>query len=340
VTKNQANGQKNPKWLLVETFDKNKEPTIVSEGSTPKPFMKLGGLFRDNPDRRKEIRGLIDGLHRTKEPIDKTVGDRRVIAHPLLLEGRLHAVWLLSGPADMEVPRHNDAGAWIIDLTTYTALGSQEWAAMADLPPEHRGQERHIGAMFDQVVMKDGGESRALSLIETKTVGAGYQGDWIVERRDGSQWRAHFSLRILDVERGGEVHRCSVGVSQNLGDVVRDGPQSLVHLEGHYLRMARAEGEHAAIVSLRTLKLIRWVTAASDRIAWKGVADEPAPAIHPDDLGEAILLMRRAESIGRSEGQVRVMGIDGKYLSAEVVIEPVTLEGGVHAAFVLIRLEV
>lgn len=338
MTNNQANGQKTRHWLLIETFDENRDPTIVSEGKSPKPFMKLSRMFSD--DRLATIRSVITGLRRTREPLDTEYGDRRIIAHPLVVEGRMHAVWLVSVPLGMEPPPvHNDAGAWIIDLTTYTALGSQEWAAMADLPPEHRGQERHIGAMFDQVVMKDGGESRALSLIETKTVGAGYQGDWIVERRDGSQWRAHFSLRILDVERGGEVHRCSVGVSQNLGEVVQDGPQSLVHLEGHYLRMARAEGEHAAIVSLRTLNFIRWVTAASDRIAWKGVAGEPAPAIHPDDLGEAILLMRRAESIGRSEGQVRVMGIDGEYLSADVVIEPVTLEGGVHAAFVLIRLE-
>ncbi|QII09302.1 DUF5593 domain-containing protein (plasmid) [Rhodococcoides fascians A25f] len=336
MTNNQANG---PKWLLIEAFDETADPTIVSEGTNPKPFMKLGGMFK-TPERRKEIRSVIDGLRRTKEPLDVVLGDRRIIAHPLLLEGRLHAAWLLAGPSTMEVPPHNDAGAWIIDLTTYTALGSQEWAEMADLPPEHRGQERNIGAMFDQVVMKDGGESRALSLIETKTVGAGYQGDWIVERRDGSQWRAHFSLRILDVKRHGEVHRCSVGVSQNLGNVVQDGPQSLMLLEGHYLRMARAEGEHAAIVSSRTLNFIRWVTAASDRLAWKGVDDEPTPGIHPDDLSEAILLMRRAESLGRSEGQIRMMGVDGAYLPCELVIEPVALDGEVRAAFVLLRHQV
>ncbi|TXQ22674.1 hypothetical protein FV285_23590, partial [Escherichia coli] len=124
-------------------------------------------MFSD--DRPTTIRSVITGLRRTKEPLDTEYGDRRIIAHPLLVEGRMHAVWLVSVPLGLEPPPvHTDAVAWIIDLTTYTALGSQEWAAMADLPPEHRGQERHIGAMFDQVVMKDGGESRALSLIETK----------------------------------------------------------------------------------------------------------------------------------------------------------------------------
>ncbi|RRQ26164.1 hypothetical protein DK926_19385 [Rhodococcus sp. Eu-32] len=338
MTRKRANDPNKPEWLLIETFDEDALPSVVSVGSVPNRFRPLSSLFSRNEARAKAVIELVKRVRDTGRGINEEGHGRRIIVDPLFLENRLHGAWVWMNSAEIPVPTHAAAGAWIIDLTTHKALGSTEWAEMADIPSEHRGQERHMGAMFGQVDIKDGGENRALSLIETKPIGTDLQGDWNVRRRDGSKWRAHFSLRILEVERSGEIHRCSVGLSQNLGEIGQGSPEPLESIEGHYLRLTRPDNEHAAIVSPRNLNFIRWVTEASEFVAWRGVAGEPTPGIHPEDLKDAVDLMRRAENIGRAEGQIRLMGSDGEYLQANLVISPVALQEDVHAAFVLIRL--
>jgi hypothetical protein len=323
-----VSGSDQSSWLLIATVNEHGEPEVVGSETRPYSFVPVHKHFKRRGSLR-ELNATVKRLRLKPQPFDIKLEDRRVAAVPLIVEDRLHGFWFWS--ALSEVPMHTPppAGAWVIDLTTYTALGSSEWAEMADIPEDMRGQERHVGAMFAQVDTSKGKEPQALSLIEGKPVGAPFQAEWIVSRRDESRWRAQFHLRIQEVERNGGLHRVALGVSHNIGELdgLR-GRKKLADLNNRVLRASREPGEYVALMSAKTSQLIRWLTDPSPEIAWLGVEDEPQPAIHPDDLPEArrILHVDTEAEGGIGRGEVRVRGVDGAWIPIRVIAERVEME--------------
>lgn len=321
-------GSDQSSWLLIATVNKDGEPEVVGSETRPYSFVPVHKHFKRRGSLR-ELSATVERLRLEPEPFEIKFGDRRVAAVPLTVESRLHGFWFWSALADVPIHTPPHAGAWVIDLTTYTALGSTEWAQMADIPEDMRGQERHVGAMFAQVDTSKGKEPQALSLIEGKPVGASFQAEWIVSRRDESRWRAQFHLRIQEVERNGGLHRVALGLSHNIGELdgLR-GRRKLADLNNRVLRASREPGEYVALMSAKTPQLIRWLTDPSPEIAWLGVEHEPQPAIHPDDFPEACRILHvdteREGGIGR--GEVRVRGVDGAWIPIRVIAERVEME--------------
>ena len=330
-----------PNWLLIETFGGGKGPSVISVGNRPVAFIPLEKLMQRSSSIA-EVRRAIAGCLNVRGPWVETTDDRHIEAHPLFLGEELHGIWFWSQPRSVPVPPHSETGAWLIDLTSLTALGSPEWASMADIPKEFWGQERSVAAMFDQVGTTDRNEDTALAKIETEKAGQEHQGQWLVSRQDKTQWKAHFSLRIREIRRGPDnaVHRCSVGMSQNLGDVeatTTEATPSLAVLEHRYLTAMTDPGEFHALVSMKKVKLIRWITAAPPVIAWQGVASESEPAIHPEDLPNVLAAMKVLHQ-QRGEGVVRVKTVDGKWLPVPMRADPVMLDSTTTAAFVRVFL--
>lgn len=325
-----------PSWLLVALFNLGHEPEVVATEQRPMNFVPASKHFKRRGSLR-ELDAAIQRLKQDPQPFEVVLDDRRVAARPLTVEGRLHGLWYWSSRADVEMHEPPPAGAWVIDLTTYTALGSAEWAEMADIPNEVRGQERHVAAMFAQVDTSTGKEAHALSLIEAKPIGAPFQAEWIVRRTDESRWRSLFHLRIQGVERNGGVHRVALGLSQNIGELDRMSRRRTLEDVMHVgLRAAREPGEYVALMSAKKLALIRWLTDPSPEIAWLGVAHEATPAIHPDDIDEArrILHVGTSDWGSLSEGTVRVMGVDNRWVHVRARAERVEVENGEEAVAV------
>lgn len=322
-------GPEQPSWRLFATVGApGDEPELVGSETHPYAFVPASKHFKRSGSV-KELKRVVQRLQMKPEPFEVTLEGRRIAAVPLTVEGRLHGLWFWSALENVPMHTPPPAGAWVIDLTTYTALGSPEWAEMADIPEEMRGQERHMGAMFAQVDTAKGAEPKALSLIEGKPVGTIFQAEWTVRRRDETRWRAQFHLRIQDVERLGGVHRCALGLSHNIGEIGRTGGRrKLEDLTQRVLRAAREPGEYMALMSAKRLQLIRWQTDPSPEIAWLGVDEEPTPGFHPDDIDEARRILHvETEAEGAiSRGEFRVMGIDGEWLPVRVVAERVDVE--------------
>ncbi|ULD38977.1 GAF domain-containing protein [Rhodococcus qingshengii] len=333
-----AQGRKSsPNWLLIETFGGNKKPTVVGVGGRDVAFVPVGDILK-RKGAEDELRRAIVGCLQARGPWKEITDDRHIEAHPLFLGEELHGLWFWSQPRTVPVPEHNDAGAWLIDLTSLTAIGSPEWARMADIPKEYWGQERSVAAMFNQVGTSDRREDSALAKIEEEQAGEEHQGEWRVERQDGSKWLARFSLRIKEVRRGlkNEIHRCSIGLSQNAGEIEdspSDAAPSLAILEHRYLTAITEPGEHHALISMTKLKLIRWVTDPAPGIAWQGVASEAPPAIHPDDI-PAALAMAKALPNQSGEGVFRLKTVDGDWLPVPIKANPVMLAPTTNAAYV------
>lgn len=322
-------GAEQPSWRLIATVGSpGDEPEVVGSETRPYAFVPVSKHFKRS-GTLKELQAAIQRVQTKPESFTIITDARRVAAVPLTVEGRLHGLWFWSASESTPVHSPPPAGAWVIDLTTYTALGSAEWAAMADIPEDMRGQERHMGAMFAQVDTAKGKEPKALSLIEGKPVGTTFQAEWAVRRRDETRWRAQFHLRIQDVARNGGVHRCALGLSHNIGEIGRTGGRrKLEDLTQRVLRATREPGEYLALMSAKRLQLIRWQTDPSPELAWLGVDGEPTPGIHPDDVEAARRILHvETEAEGAiSRGEVRVMGIDGEWVPVRVIAERVDVE--------------
>ncbi|MCT6735384.1 GAF domain-containing protein [Rhodococcus qingshengii] len=337
-----AQGRKSPpNWLLIETFGGNKKPTVVGVGGRPVAFIPIDKFF-ERKGVEEELRRAIVGCIQTRGPWKEISEERHIEAHPLFLGEELHGLWFWSQLRSVPVPEHNDAGAWLIDLTSLTAIGSPEWARMADIPKEFWGQERSVAAMFNQVDTSDQREDSALAKIEQEQAGEEHQGEWHVERQDESKWRAHFSLRIKEVRRGpkNEIHKCSIGLSQNRGEIDDSRPDaapSLAILEHRYLSAIREPGEHHALISMTKLKLIRWVTDPAPGISWQGVASEAPPAIHPDDIPAALAIAKALPSRS-GEGMFRIRTVAGEWLPVPIKANRVELDTETEAAYVRIFL--
>ncbi|WP_280363519.1 GAF domain-containing protein [Nocardia wallacei] len=303
---------KSPQWLLVETFGElDGNYTIVDWGGHPKEFLPLDKAVKG---AAAKIRQAITLVARSGEPLSATGAGRHVEVHPHFVGDRLHGVQVWAGTEGQAAPPRPRAGAWDINLTTLTALGSPEWAKLADIPEEQRGSERSLANMFAQV-RTDEKELVAMKRIIAAVPGTTHQGIWTVYRRDGSAFRSHFSCRIDAQPIDGSTQRIARGISQEVFTGSDSEPEPLVLLEHRLLEADTPPGEYRALINLRNLRLIRWVHGSPipEEIAWRGIADEPAPEVHPDDR-PIMLDMARGLAKSSTTGHLRVRGVDGGWI--------------------------
>lgn len=325
---------RSPQWLLVETFGElDGNYTIVDWGGHPKEFLSLDKAVKG---AAAKIRQAVEAVGRSHEPLTAIGAGRHVEVYPHFVADRLHGVQVWSGLEEQTPPLRPRAGAWDINLTTLTALGSAEWAELADIPEDQRGAERSLANMFAQV-QTDEKELLAMKRIIAALPGTTHQGVWTVFRRDGGSFRSHFSCRIYEqATPDGHHHRIARGISQEIAaGGASSEPEPLVLLEHRLLEADTPPGEYRALVNLRNLRLIRWVhgSPVPDEIAWRRNRGEPDPEVHPDDRQEMIDMARGLAKASTS-GRLRVRGVDGTWIPISARASLVAIDQETTAALV------
>lgn len=327
-----------PDWILFETFG-SAAPTIIYMNRRIDSF----ALVKDRIKARgaaESVRGVWSELAKGRDEIHAEADGRSVHAYPLRVEGRLHGFWYWSGRGTP--PERPMSGAWWINLTTLMALGSPEWAEMAQIPVEQRGEPRSVGAMFSQVSI-DEKQSVAMKKIISGDAGTVHQGVWTVNREDGSSWLSPFWCRIFEeTDEHGEPYRIARGVSFNKGDVSNESPEAepLVVLEHRLLEATRDPGTYRALLNVSTLRLIRWVgerDAAPADIAWMGAAHEPKPEVHHEDrarMWEMVDELRTSSPRAR----LRVRGLNKPWVTVDVLARLVAIDQETTAVLAEIQL--
>ncbi|MEV0246851.1 GAF domain-containing protein [Nocardia sp. NPDC050712] len=328
---------RSPQWLLIEAFGElDGNYTIVDWGGHPKEFLSLDKAIKGAAPK---IRQAVTMVARSREPLVARGGGRHVEVYPHFASGRLHAVQVWSGTEDETPPPRPQAGSWDINLSTLTALASPEWAEMADIPEEERGQERSLANMFAQV-QTDEKELIAMKRIIAAVPGTTHQGVWAVNRRDGKRFRSHFSCRIYEQISDGVQQRIARGVSQEIGTGEAKDPQPLVLLEHRLLEADTPAGEYRALINLRNLRLIRWVHGSPipEEVAWRGVLEEPAPEVHPADR-PTMIEMARGLAKASTAGRLRLRGVDGSWIPIEASASLVAIDQETTAALLKFRID-
>ncbi|MBF6059217.1 DUF5593 domain-containing protein [Nocardia terpenica] len=323
----EKSGKGGRKWLLIETFTwPDGDVSIVNWGGRPRAFLPVTSALTRSTVAR--VSQAIATVAETREPLSMCSQGYRVEAVPHLVRDRLHGIQFWCGRDDDPVPEKPLVAAWRVDFTTKTALGSPEWAEMADLPPEERGQAVSLATVFAQATT-DHRESVALQRIVAARAGETNQGFWTIKRRDGTQWQSHWSHGTIEEQIDGETHRIGLGLSQKVQE-----PEPVV-LEHRILEASTNPDEYQAIVALDDLTLIRWVhgTTPPNMIAWRRIPHEPEPAVHPDDR-PAMLAMARGLTKSPTHGSLRLRGVDGQWVRIDARADPVALDNTISAALV------
>ncbi|KZM70967.1 hypothetical protein AWN90_41315 [Nocardia terpenica] len=311
--------------------------SIVNWGGRPRAFLPVKTALKGSSIAR--IDRAITTVAETREPYSESNQGYRVEAVPHVVGGRLHGIQYWSGHDGDAVPERPLVAAWRVDFTTKTALGSPEWAEMADLPPEERGQAASLATVFAQVTT-DHRESVALKRIVAPQAGETNQGFWTIKRRDGTEWQSHWSHRTVEESIGGETHLVGLGLSQRVQTQPDSEPEPFVLLEHRLIEASSTPGEYQAIVDLDSLTLVRWRhgTTPPDRIAWRRIATEPEPAVHPDDR-PVMLAMANGLSKSSTTGSLRVRGVDGEWVRISARADLVPVDRNVTAALVRFTIE-
>lgn len=320
-------------WLLVECFDGPGGPmSIVNKGGHPKKFLPASDLL--SPAALRLLTRSVDEVRRTMKPFSAVALKRRLELHPHIVGGRLMGVQYWSGPATVEPDPRPFASSWTMNLTNMTALGSEEWAEYAEIPPAERGQWRALANMFTKV---EAGPKLSLALkriIEAEP-GSTHQDQWVVNLAEGEKRLSHFSCRIYD-ESGNKIVR---GISQDLPYIQDPEPEQIIILEHQVLEATRDPREYRAILSLRNLRMIQWApnSPTADMIAWRGAPGEPTPEIHPDDHADAVRMFKELDTHSPS-GRVRVRGLDGSWIAIDTTIRLIALDSKTTAGLVQFKL--
>lgn len=324
---------KGAQWLLVEHFD-DSSLSIINMSGRPEKFTPIGQRLK-NRGAEEHVRAVMKELRRGRDNIAVESDGRFVHARALRVDEHLHGAWYWSGRTPP--PPVPAAGAWRINLTTMTALGSREWAEMADIPQEYWGQERSLAAMFAQVDT-DSAESVAIKKIITAKAGTVHQGKWSVTRQDGTKWPAHFSCRIYrETTAEGHVHMVARGLSVDIGgDPKMTAAPEIVLLEHRVLDALTEPGEYRALVDLKSLRLIRWMGGPAPGIAWQKVASEPEPEVHPDDHA-TMIEMAKGLARQRTTGRLRVRALDGTWTWLNVTASLVAIDQETTAALLQVK---
>ncbi|WP_072803107.1 GAF domain-containing protein [Rhodococcoides yunnanense] len=324
-------------WLLIETFG-GAQPSVIGRGSTQKSFVELAKVIRSAATRDEAERAVLEVMT-TGRSVDRQSEDGRrlVLAEPLkVFSERVHGVWLWIGDHDEKVPTRDPAGAWLFNLTTSTASGSDDLLDLYGVPEDQRPTQRAIAGAFTRLVTNRD-ESEAMAKIVNSVPGDVHQAVWTVRRDDEQLRAAHFSCRMLAEDVGGKTEVILRGITHDLGpaeDITIAPPPTI--LEHRILEASTKDGEYRALVNLRTLNLLRWYNSDPvPNICWENVAGEPTPAIHPDNLPIA-KKMSKGLAHKRTTGTVRFRTMDDKWKPLHLNASLVSLDQHTTAALVVI----
>jgi hypothetical protein len=329
--------EQGPGWLLIETFGWPKEPpSIVNWAGRPRDFVPLGKPLQ--PAVVTRVHQAIELIAKTRRPLSVAAAGLRVEAVGHWVDGRLHAVQYWSGRDNDATPPRPRAGSWWIDVTDMTAMASPEYAELSQIPEEFRGHPRSVAAMFSTVTT-DPKESLAIKTMVQAEPGTNHQAVWTVHLPDGSKFRSHFATRYYRQpgHNGEPDHVVCRGVSTEVTmPGLDDEPEPIVLLEHKILESSTRPGEYRALISLESLRLIRWAhgSPVPDRIAWQGAPGQPEPAVHPDDKR---VMIDMAKGLDRSStsGSMRVRGVDGQWIAIDATANLVALGRDATAALVM-----
>ncbi|TSD40461.1 hypothetical protein FFI94_032700 [Rhodococcus sp. KBS0724] len=327
------------KWLLIEIFG-DAAPSIIGVGSTPRRFMALDKVLKGNGSFDTALSAIAEVAASLKQ-IDRTSADsgRRIIVKPLVtFGGRLHGVYFWAGRPDEQVPEPDPAGAWTFNLTEGKASGSDDLLDLYGVPASERHTEKAMAGAFTRL-RTNHDEGEALSKIIHSKPGTIHQAVWTVERDDKELRAAHFSCRMLQETdpKDGRAQVILRGITQDIGPAqsVVSAPPPVV-LEYRVLEAATNEGEHRAIVNLKTLRLIRWIGEPVSGLAWESVDDQIEPGMHPEDLPIA-LAMSEGLARGKTHGTLRFRQLSGEWQSYDVDASLMALDQHTTAGLVMIR---
>lgn len=321
-------------WVLIETFG-GAEPSVIGVGSSPKGFVSLHRLFRSASTRDDALAATADVLT-TGSLVDRSSrdGHRRVVAEPLrIFSGRTHGAWVWLGQRDEAPPPRDAAGAWQFNLTNSTASGSNDLLDLYLVPQDERETQRALAGAFTRLVTNRD-ESEAMAKIVQSAPGTTHQAVWTVRRDDGELRAAHFSCRMIAEDGVSGTEVILRGITHDIGpaDEISIAPPPTI-LE-HRVLASTKEGEYRALVNLRTLNLLRWYNSKpAPNICWENLPDEPAPAIHPDDVPIA-KQMSNALARERTNGMLRFRTLDGRWKPMTVDAVLVSLDQHTTAALV------
>ncbi|WP_433665459.1 hypothetical protein ACQPW1_39565 [Nocardia sp. CA-128927] len=175
----------------------------------------------------------------------------------------------------------------------------------------------------------------ALARVMAGQVGTEVHEVWKIWRYDEVLRDFHFAARLTVDEDG---HRWLHGVTQDIteGSSAIADPltfaDSLMEAE-----LASHAGAHAALVDLRTLSAIRWLSAPMPTVQCEMTGrPERDPAIHPDDVAKAEALAKAVRT-APVEGSIRVRGSDGGWIPLHIVASLVVLDKHVAPTAALVK---
>lgn len=202
---------KSPEWFLIEIFGQEQDPTVISRGSTTKPFLALDKAIRSTTHRKVVAEAIKSIKTGTPSRRDFTLGMTRYIFIPLLdFTGHTQAVLVHYGDPDVPVSPEPACGAWYFNASTGEASGSHELLDLYHASQSQRRRTRPMHEVFERLVCNDPIATR--KLID-KTPGVTHQATETVQCDDGSLWIASYSCRFVRCEDQIHLH----GVTRKVG---------------------------------------------------------------------------------------------------------------------------
>lgn len=166
-----------------------------------------------------------------------------------------------------------------------------------------------------------------MALLVRSRPGDEHQAVWAIRRDDAEVRAGHLSCRaILETTNDGPevVLR---GITHDIGpaDATPAAPPPAI-LEHRVLESMAQPGEHRALVTLTTLRILRWIDDPLPDLHWTHDPNWPDRRwIHPDDQPDA---QRLSDSLrtGRTTGHLRLARMPGGWLDVDIIANIVLLD--------------
>jgi hypothetical protein len=265
---------------------------------------------------------------------------RRALAIPLMaFTGQVHGAFVWVGALGEEPPERDPAGAWHFNLTTDTIGGSSDLLDLYGVPLEQRQTERATAEAFERLIL-NADASAALAKIVRSEPGEEHQAVWGIRRDDGQIRAGHFSCRAVEETHGGQRQVVLRGITHDIGPAEQTpaAPPPPV-LEQRLLESMAEPGAHRALVNLHTLRILKWIDAPMEQLAWRhkpGTAT-PDPWIHPQDQETAEKLSADLRG-GHAQATLRLAACDGDWMPVNIVANIVLLDQHTTAGLFTMRM--
>ena len=332
-----------PRWIVAEWFEPQADPSVIAVGHVVKRFVPLERILTSR-SRLKEARAAIAEVGATRQEAERVSGHYRTIVVPLRISpDRLHGVMVWSGRIDEPVPTRSPAGAWCFDMYHSIDTRSDDLLALLGIPSDKWDSMRQhsIASVFSSPFTVNHNDQRAaFARLVREVHGTNTQSLWAAVRGSDGDLRAlHYSCRQLDEpDSRGKIHHLVRGITYDIGPAaeVPAVPESTT-VAHQILEASVADGRFRAIVNSQTLHLLQWQGPPMPGIAWQAYIDQPRPALHPDDIGQARAIAASLQE-GEATGRLRVRALDGTWVALDVQAAAMPLDGTTRAALVTVQL--